>query len=276
MRNNKGFTLIELLVVIAIIAILAAILFPVFAQAREKARGASCQSNMKQLATAVLMYVQDYDESYPMGIDQNYQNTWALTTQPYIKSYQVYRCPDDSDKTLGNAGSASYLNSTTTWQGVAISYAANGVIGWNGSSNQNYGIMSVSQGWIANNAIVTLASVNQPAGTVLVGEHHNADIHGVNGGVGNMSNFNVGCLFIGGTGNDGNYASELPDGTITTTPDPAYPHGRNGSVSTHHTGQANFAFADGHVKSMIPVNTRPHGGGDQNAPKADDMWDIRH
>src|SRR5215471_14245464 len=66
-RKQIGFTLIELLVVIAIIAILAAILFPVFAQAREKARQTSCLSNTKQLGTAIIMYIQDYDESHPMG-----------------------------------------------------------------------------------------------------------------------------------------------------------------------------------------------------------------
>ena len=65
MQNKRGFTLIELLVVIAIIAILAAILFPVFAQAREKARQASCQSNLKQIGIAFKMYVQDYDEKWP-------------------------------------------------------------------------------------------------------------------------------------------------------------------------------------------------------------------
>ncbi|HEY3298451.1 MAG TPA: prepilin-type N-terminal cleavage/methylation domain-containing protein, partial [Armatimonadota bacterium] len=66
-KRNSGFTLIELLVVIAIIAILAAILFPVFAQAREKARSASCLSNEKQIGLGLMMYMQDYDETYPMA-----------------------------------------------------------------------------------------------------------------------------------------------------------------------------------------------------------------
>src|SRR5579862_5972441 len=75
-RRNSAFTLIELLVVIAIIAILAAILFPVFAQAREKARGISCLSNVKQLGLGVLMYVQDYDETFPIGAQQDWNNSW--------------------------------------------------------------------------------------------------------------------------------------------------------------------------------------------------------
>ena len=96
-----GFTLIELLVVIAIIAILAAILFPVFARARENARRASCQSNLKQIGLGILQYAQDYDEKYPMyRIDGGTGNPgspygWADAIQPYTKSEQVYQCPSD-------------------------------------------------------------------------------------------------------------------------------------------------------------------------------------
>jgi prepilin-type N-terminal cleavage/methylation domain-containing protein/prepilin-type processing-associated H-X9-DG protein len=97
----SGFTLIELLVVIAIIAILAAILFPVFAQAREKARQTSCLSNLKQQGTATYMYVQDYDEMYPLAIYKSSQNTspCAMISYnelvPYQKNADVQKCPSD-------------------------------------------------------------------------------------------------------------------------------------------------------------------------------------
>jgi prepilin-type N-terminal cleavage/methylation domain-containing protein/prepilin-type processing-associated H-X9-DG protein len=94
---RRGFTLIELLVVIAIIAILAAILFPVFARAREKARQASCSSNEKQLSLAVLMYLQDYDEKAPLVYDDGSgsanRQTWAMKVAPYTKNIQVFVCP---------------------------------------------------------------------------------------------------------------------------------------------------------------------------------------
>jgi len=105
MRHGRGFTLIELLVVIAIIAILAAILFPVFARAREKARQASCVSNIKQLGLAFHMYAQDYDERLPMaawahtgwgsGVCQVNYGSWHRTIIPYIKNDQINYCPSE-------------------------------------------------------------------------------------------------------------------------------------------------------------------------------------
>jgi prepilin-type N-terminal cleavage/methylation domain-containing protein/prepilin-type processing-associated H-X9-DG protein len=97
-RRKSGFTLIELLVVIAIIAILAAILFPVFAQAREKARAISCLSNTKQLGLAFAMYSQDFDEMYPDGVNWFWPAGagWGGQVYPYVKSVHVYQCPDDA------------------------------------------------------------------------------------------------------------------------------------------------------------------------------------
>jgi prepilin-type N-terminal cleavage/methylation domain-containing protein/prepilin-type processing-associated H-X9-DG protein len=99
-RSQTGFTLIELLVVIAIIAILAAILFPVFAQARDKARQATCLSNEKQIGTAAMMYVQDYDEYYPVRYGATpapgaRQMTWKDMLAPYLKNTGVYKCPSN-------------------------------------------------------------------------------------------------------------------------------------------------------------------------------------
>lgn len=98
--KTKGFTLIELLVVIAIIAILAAILFPVFARAREKARQSSCQSNLKQIGLGIMQYAQDYDEKYPdvwrYADNNRYLYWWADLCQPYIRNYQIFTCPTGS------------------------------------------------------------------------------------------------------------------------------------------------------------------------------------
>src|SRR5438094_4972769 len=95
--TTKGFTLIELLVVIAIIAILAAILFPVFARARENARRSSCQSNLKQIGLGMAQYTQDYDETYPiMPYNGGAGPGLGAYLDSYIKSSQIWRCPSDS------------------------------------------------------------------------------------------------------------------------------------------------------------------------------------
>ena len=122
--TKRGFTLIELLVVIAIIAILAAILFPVFARAREKARQASCLSNLKQIGLGLLMYAQDYDERFPATYQWMVEGqqwplySWRGAMVPYVKNSQLFVCPSDgapgndpSPNTLGpvSYGSNSYV-----------------------------------------------------------------------------------------------------------------------------------------------------------------------
>src|SRR5690349_17778848 len=97
---KKGFTLIELLVVIAIIALLAAILFPVFARARENARKSSCQNQLKQIGLGILQYTQDYDETMPISFGGGGTDAlqWTQRTYGYIKSQQIFQCPSDSSK----------------------------------------------------------------------------------------------------------------------------------------------------------------------------------
>jgi prepilin-type N-terminal cleavage/methylation domain-containing protein/prepilin-type processing-associated H-X9-DG protein len=148
--RSSAFTLIELLVVIAIIAILAAILFPVFAQAREKARQASCASNLKQCVTASLQYVQDFDETWPITLPSSttanagFNNVWTVpetilapppaspqtrsywanALQPYLKSYAVYDCPSSEDYHIFTTPPAN-----TTQAATRISYYFNGYLG---------------------------------------------------------------------------------------------------------------------------------------------------
>ena len=115
LRNRRGFTLIELLVVIAIIAILAAILFPVFARARENARRASCSSNLKQIGLGLLQYVQDYDETMP-GHNMRNNVYWMDVVQPYVKSNQIFDCPSHSGaRHVPNTTSSSYGANITGW-----------------------------------------------------------------------------------------------------------------------------------------------------------------
>jgi len=164
--KTKGFTLIELLVVIAIIAILAAILFPVFAKVREKARQTSCLSNEKQIGLALMQYVQDFDEKYPAReYNNDSSKTWRVVVFPYVKAKGVFACP--SNPSAANNG----------YDGYPISYGGN----YNSAPyfNQDWGNMypggingtGVFGDWDAPG--VTLASITSPASVIEVLEQTN-------------------------------------------------------------------------------------------------------
>jgi prepilin-type N-terminal cleavage/methylation domain-containing protein len=140
MSKRTGFTLIELLVVIAIIAILAAILFPVFAQAREQAQMSTCLSNFKQIGLGVSMYLQDWDETYPMNRISEFKGgsgectgkgkfvSWKHETEPYVKSTAVFKCPSNPRAKFPDETGGDDAFGLTVFP---ISYAYNGTILWN-------------------------------------------------------------------------------------------------------------------------------------------------
>ncbi len=212
-RNKGGFTLIELLVVIAIIAILAAILFPVFAQAREKARTISCLSNLKQMGTAFTMYLQDYDEvvlprysacpSTGPAPTPDAPTLWTNTIQPYIKNKQVFICPSATNTKYGDT--------------------------WNLRSYLSIGYNQTISGWYyptangcGNMVLPTLASVVAPSKNVMFADSVSGDLAGGYRG-----------YLFGNVGMNIPYTSSFA--------------GR-GSFGARHNEGANLSFFDGHAK----------------------------
>jgi len=214
-KLSRGFTLIELLVVIAIIAILAAILFPVFARARENARRASCQSNLKQIGLGILQYVQDYDEKYPMyrvpasgTIPSTFRPFgWADAIQPYVKSTQILQCPSDSATISDSPDAVGFTD-----------YAYNLWIGGYGPTVKGSGM--------------ALAALTQPSLSVLV-----TDATSSTAGAYTIGNHGTGS---GTDGTCGYYGAPNCGNGLA--------HITNNGV--RHLGGANMAFADGHVKWM--------------------------
>jgi prepilin-type N-terminal cleavage/methylation domain-containing protein/prepilin-type processing-associated H-X9-DG protein len=178
--KRRGFTLIELLVVIAIIAILAAILFPVFAQARAKARQASCTSNVKQLTLGFMMYVQDYDETFPFWnwgdsyikgsrTPNHFESFWVNAIYPYVKNGGVYACPSSNDH------STLKQNLIWAWISGTGDFAKSGMVPDMINQSVNYAMSEPLEagnvcGQDGNHSGCNEASLNQPASTLLIAD----------------------------------------------------------------------------------------------------------
>ncbi len=233
-HRKTGFTLIELLVVIAIIAILAAILFPVFAQAREKARATACLSNMKQIGLASNMYLQDYDEQMPIGyyyyegpgFPAGYSETiWHFVISPYMGEGKF----DESNQ--GGAKPAVRTCPSAGHRGL-LSYSMNQRVGGNGDSTDG--------GWYY--LPESQAAFSHIAETVMFGDGTQVINYGYNCGA--LYNWTPGLL-DGRTGNPATTDAEW--NTIDSDETPAGGPGRF-QVRYRHTTGANLVYADGHAK----------------------------
>ncbi|MBC8142052.1 MAG: DUF1559 domain-containing protein [Armatimonadetes bacterium] len=261
-RINRAFTLIELLVVIAIIAILAAILFPVFAQAREKARQTTCLSNLKQIGLGVMQYVQDYDETYPrlqLGNDPardpdhavqmytpdranwNYYS-WKEAIEPYVKNgYQrSTNWSASGTQTVSNAAGGIWVCPSEPWGDTWRTYGGNSMI-----FTKLYNDETETKDFEAQ----TLANVRNTANIVMVGELGTTERWNNSGNDLTSDWWAHGGMQwppqFQGAASGAQYDADIPEGQEGTRswPYTYFPRYR-------HSGVSNMAFADGHVKAM--------------------------
>jgi prepilin-type N-terminal cleavage/methylation domain-containing protein/prepilin-type processing-associated H-X9-DG protein len=275
---RSGFTLIELLVVIAIIAILASILFPVFAQARSKARATSCLSNMKQSATGMLMYLSDYDSTFPAadvsGLNGNVRPLdrilWPRAIDPYTKNYDIVRCPSAFEDPwflwsrttdtyqagwpLGVSDPGSYRNAPWYYWARMPNVGFNYNYLSRESDCNNYGVNGSKLG--RPTQPVGDGDVKQPAATVMFVDVKNVGSNNApfGGGVGwfeshiaespmGGSNFADFCHYSNGGWGVGSYGDTLNYANVPTD---------TGNVAPWHNNGVNVAFVDGHSKWMTP------------------------
>ena len=266
MRKAKGgwkggFTLIELLVVIAIIAILAAILFPVFSKAREKARAAACQSNLKQLALAMKMYTNDWDERFPISTppcvagtgNQGTTMPWWLLVYPYVKNGQIFECPSAEVRWIYNAGGCGAGNNCARRvPGMSgISYGYSIAIG-----SHNSQVLGRPTCCGARDG--KLAALKAPSESFLLADSARANVGG---------GLWAGGAVCAGSFTDGicapitfaNHRSGCPQPSCA--PSKTYGQrlqelGLSSDDVARHNGGANIAFADGHVKWLRNENIK--------------------
>lgn len=270
-NSKQAFTLIELLVVISIIALLAAILFPVFARARENARRTSCASNLKQIGLGMMQYAQDFDETPPLAIfrgnaipldpwwgsgtgqwsPQDWKYEWMDAVYPYVKSEQIFNCPSDPFRGAGNGGSFGFNQRYKFWKTPGRnfydwgSYRANGTFR-NGSANGPLGSGSTSGPWgaVAGSYRPRLSSWVAPTTTALVVEGTSLAF-GNNYGSGNSCQAGRRCRsFLEGS----------PTLTAGSAPLPNVRESSNfygpQELLAWHLETSNVLFCDGHVKAL--------------------------
>jgi prepilin-type N-terminal cleavage/methylation domain-containing protein/prepilin-type processing-associated H-X9-DG protein len=236
-----GFTLIELLTVIAIIAVLSAILFPVFARARENARRVSCMSNMHQLGMGMLQYAQDYDERYYGGTRASTPSVlvpymggigWAGAVYPYIKSSQVYQCPDDTNDKVNGVN-------------VPVSYALNHYAADTTLAEHQYPSFGILFSEISGTTIDVQDPMETGSPTYSAMDDGHVLWWADSGG-------NIACCTTGAAIYHTRGAGVMsPDGRYDDSAEP----GPQPTQPRHFDG-ANYAFMDGHVKWVRPEAVR--------------------